>query len=257
MVLSVSTPLSRDLENAVVFVIGGHSGIGLAAVQEFLSYGATVIIGYGHNAERARQVVNEFSQQHRSVDAKYCDVTVIEAIEHAVADIEKSFGHLDIVVSAAGTTKFIPMDNLDLVTEDVWNTILRTNVIGAWNVARVVRASLERSRIGNLVYVGSIAGIRPSGSSIPYAVSKAALHHMVRTLAKAYAPNARVNAVAPGTIDTPWMEGHTDMLEVAHRTALLQRAGMPSEVAHAIVYLATTRYATGSIVVVDGGLSLT
>jgi NAD(P)-dependent dehydrogenase (short-subunit alcohol dehydrogenase family) len=246
-----------NLAGKTALVIGGNSGIGRAAAEALSNVGASVIIGYGHRESEAYAV----SQQLQLVPGAStaivsCNVADIDDVKSALATVHAKFGSVDIVVNAAGITEFVPIMDLNAITVDMWNRILHTNVIGAWNVGQSARSYLQDSEVGNLVFVGSIAGLTPSGSSIPYAVSKAALHHLAKLLAKAYSPRARVNVVAPGTIDTPWMEGHEEMIAASRANALLKRAGQPSEVADAILFLATTRYATGSVLVVDGGLSL-
>lgn len=249
--------LTSDLNKKVVFIIGGHSGIGFSAAKAFARRRATVVVGYGHDQSQAQRACDSLSAGGGSVVVEHCDVTNEELVNAAIAHITGQFGGIDIVVNAAGTTQFIPFENLDDVTTAVWQKILNTNLVGAWTIAKAAKVPLANSSIGNLVFVGSIAGLRPSGSSIPYAVSKAALHHLVRLLAHAYGPSVRVNAVAPGTIDTPWMKGHEAMLDYARSQAILKRPGTADDVADAIVYLGTAQYTTGEILVVDGGLSLT
>ncbi len=249
--------LMDDLKGKITFIVGGHSGIGHGAAAAFAARGATVIIGYGHDQSRAESACKALRAAGGSASIEHCDVVDEEMVREAISHIVDRFGGIDIVISAAGATRFIPLENLDEVTTAIWEEILMTNLVGAWNIAKAAKSALRNSSIGNLVFVGSIAGLRPSGSSIPYAVSKAGLHHLVRLLARAYGPSVRVNAVAPGTIDTPWMEGHDDMLDYAQAHSLLGRWGRVDDVADAIVYLGTAPYTTGEILVVDGGLSLT
>lgn len=247
---------SNDLAGKTALVIGGNSGIGRAAAEVLAEAKASVVIGYGHRSSEAMHVAKYLQGTGAITETVPCDVTNIDDVKAALASVRSQFGAVDIVVNAAGITEFVPMTDLDAVTTDMWDRILRTNVIGAWNVGKAARSYLQDSQLGNLVLVGSIAGLNPSGSSIPYAVSKAALHHLAKFLAKAYGPSARVNVVAPGTIDTPWMSGHEDMIATASIETYLKRPGQPADVAEAIMFLATTHYATGSVLVVDGGLSL-
>ena len=104
--------------------------------------------------------------------------------------------------------------------------------------------------------ITSLAGVRPVGSSIPYAVSKAALNHLTVLLANVLGPEIRVHAVAPGLIDTPWTEGWDEVRAAVRTMAPLQRSGTPDDVADACVGLITARYATGQVLVVDGGVAL-
>jgi ketoreductase RED2 len=114
-----------------------------------------------------------------------------------------------------------------------------------------------REAHGAIVNVSSLAGIRMSGSSIPYAASKAAVNHLTALLAKVVGPEVRVNAVAPGLIDTPWSESWDTIRTAVSEVAPLKRTGQPSDVADVIIALASTPYVTGQVVVVDGGLGLT
>ena len=110
---------------------------------------------------------------------------------------------------------------------------------------------------GSIVNVASVAGVRPTGSSIPYAASKAALQPHDLLLAKVVGPGVRVNAVAPGLVDTPWTEDWDLVREVVQQAAPLKRTGRPDDVAEVVVALARAAYVTGQVVVIDGGLSLT
>jgi ketoreductase RED2 len=105
--------------------------------------------------------------------------------------------------------------------------------------------------------VASVAGVRPTGSSIPYAASKAALNHMTRLVAKVVGPEVRVNAVAPGLVDTPWTADWDVVRQFVQQTSPLRRSGRPEDVAEVVVSLARAAFVTGQVVVIDGGMSLT
>ena len=113
-----------------------------------------------------------------------------------------------------------------------------------------------RDAHGSVVNVASVAGVRPTGSSIPYAASKAALNHMTALLAKVVGPEVRVNAVAPGLVDTPWTADWEGVREAVRLVAPLKRSGQPADVAEVILALARAAYVTGQVVVVDGGISI-
>jgi ketoreductase RED2 len=104
--------------------------------------------------------------------------------------------------------------------------------------------------------VSSLAGVRPSGSSIPYAVSKAALNHLTKLLANVVGPQVRVNAVAPGLVDTPWTADWTDLRAAVHAMAPLKSSAQPDDVAEVVLSQIRSRYVTGEVWVVDGGLQL-
>jgi ketoreductase RED2 len=142
------------------------------------------------------------------------------------------------------------------VTPDVWRRILDVNVLGTWQVTQAAVPLLRASGEGNVVIVSSLAGVRPLGSSIPYAVSKAALNHLTVLLANVLGPQIRVNAVAPGLIDTPWTESWDDVRQATRAMAPLQRSGAPADVAEVVLGLVRSGYVTGQVVVCDGGLWL-
>jgi ketoreductase RED2 len=129
------------------------------------------------------------------------------------------------------------------------------NVFGTWQLSVAAMDALKASK-GSIVNVSSIAGLRPTGSSIPYAASKAALNHMTVLLAKVVGPEVRVNAVAPGLIDTPWTESWDAARGYVEGVAPLRRTGTPDDVAEVIVALADAGYVTGQVIAVDGGLTI-
>jgi ketoreductase RED2 len=149
----------------------------------------------------------------------------------------------------------IPHRDLEAATLDVWREIFEVNVFGTWSLSVAAMEALRATK-GSIVNVSSVAGVRPTGSSIPYAASKAALNHITALMAKVVGPDVRVNAVAPGLIDTPWTKDWDVVRGFVQSVAPLQRSGTPDDVADVIVSLATSPYVTGQVVTVDGGLSL-
>ena len=131
----------------------------------------------------------------------------------------------------------IPHHDLDAATNEIWERILRVNVLGTWNVIHAAAPHLRASGDGVILNITSVAGVRPLGSSIPYAVSKAALNHLTVLLANVLGPEIRVHAVAPGLIDTPWTDGWDDVRAAVQERAPLRRSGTPEDVADACVAL--------------------
>jgi ketoreductase RED2 len=150
----------------------------------------------------------------------------------------------------------IPHHDLDAATNEIWERILRVNVLGTWNVSKAAVPHLRAAGDGVVLNITSLAGVRPVGSSIPYAVSKAAVNHLTVLLANALGPEIRVHAVAPGLIDTPWTADWDALRETVREAAPLRRTGSPQDVADACVALIDARYATGQVLVVDGGMAL-
>ena len=239
----------RDLE--VVVVTGSSSGIGRAVAERFAREGARVVLNSSRSAEEGEALAGALE------DAVYVqgDVSREEDAQRLVTTAMERFERLDVVVNNAGTTRRIPFPDLEAADDELWQRILGVNLMGPWYVSRAAAKALGESR-GAIVNVGSVSGIVAGGSSLPYAVSKAALHHLTRTLAQALAPDVRVNAVAPGLVDTPWTAGWEANEAIVARTPL-GRAGTPDDIADAVVFLARTPFVTGQVVVVDGGLTLT
>jgi len=183
------------------------------------------------------------------------DISKSEDCSRLIAVVLERFGRLDVLVNNAGTTKVIPHADLAAASLDVWREIFEVNVFGTWSLCVAAMEALRASH-GAIVNVSSMAGVRPTGSSIPYAASKAALNHMTALLAKAVGPDVRVNAVAPGLVDTPWTEDWDTVRGFVNAVAPLKRSGRPGDIADVILALASSAYVTGQVVVVDGGLGL-
>jgi 3-oxoacyl-[acyl-carrier protein] reductase len=156
-------------------------------------------------------------------------------------------------VNNAGTTRFIEHTQLESLTDEVWDEILGVNLKGTFYCCRAALPALQE-RGGAIVNVTSVAGLQGNGSSIPYAASKAALNCMTKSLARAFAPQVRVNAVAPGPVLTRWLADHMDQVEKYVQVTPMRRAATPDDIADAVVFLALgTTLVTGQVMVVDGG----
>jgi ketoreductase RED2 len=239
------------LSGHVVVVTGSSSGIGAAAARAFAAEGARVVVNSSSTVAEGEAVAASLP------DACYVqgDITDPAAAQRIVETALERFGRLDTLVNNAGTTALIPHHDLEAATIDVWRRIFEVNVFGTWGMTLAAMPALRQAH-GSVVNVASLAGVRPTGSSIPYAASKAALNHMTVLLAKVVGPEVRVNAVAPGLIDTPWTEDWDFVRQAVQQVAPLKRTGQPDDVAEVILALARAAYVTGQIVCVDGGLSI-
>jgi ketoreductase RED2 len=162
------------------------------------------------------------------------------------------FGRLDILVNNAGWTTVVPHPDLEALTDEIFEKTFRVNVFGTWWLTKAAMPLLRLSPDGNVVNITSIAGVRPVGSSIAYAMTKAALNHMTALLAKSCGP-VRVNAVAPGLVATPWTADWHEQHKAIAARAPLGRSATPDDCAEAVLGLVRARYATGVVFVVDGG----
>jgi ketoreductase RED2 len=237
----------------VALVTGSTSGIGEAVVRRLVPEGYRVVINSVKSVEAGEKLASELG----SDVAVYVqgDVAVLDDAQRLVRHTVEHFGRLDVLVNNAGTTQVIPHGDLETATPEVFRRLYDVNVVGAWQLIVAAMPHLREAG-GCIVNVSSLAGVRPQGSSIPYAVSKAALNHMTRLLANVVGPEVRVNAVAPGLIDTPWTADWADLRELVKGMAPLGRSGLPDDVAELVLAQIRSRYVTGEIWLVDGGLQL-
>ena len=244
------------LKGKTVLVTGGGTGIGREIALCFAARGAHVAINYSRSRADAERTARELAALGVKSRAIHADVSRDADARALVREVQTELGGLDILVNNAGTTKFVPFEDLEGATDEIWDHLFAVNVKGAFHVTRAAVPSLRKAE-GQVVNIASVAGITGAGSSIPYCASKAALICMTRSLARALAPAIRVNAVAPGFVDTRWNEGRD---EARRRTAAdtpLGRVATPRDVADAVMGLVTGGgFMTGQLVVVDGGRSL-
>lgn len=235
----------------VAIVTGSSSGIGEAIARSLASDGFTVVINSATSIEAGERLAAELP------GASYIQADVADPA-HAARLVESTIerhGRLDLLVNNAATAGPIPHADLDAVTPEVWHRILGVNVIGPWQMS--VAAVKVMAPGGLIVNISSVGGSRPLGSSIPYAVSKAALDHLTRLLARVVGPEIRVNAIAPGPIETP--RSSASLAARAGRTSSLTplgRIGRPADVAAVVLGFVNADFVTGEVIHVDGGINL-
>jgi 3-oxoacyl-[acyl-carrier protein] reductase len=250
--------ITADLRGKTALVTGGASGIGLATVELLLLCGAKVAMNHLADDPRGGTEIARFGSHGYPIIAAPGDVSRPGEAEAMVEAAIGELGGLDVLVNNAGTpgTK-APIDfaNLDAMTEAFWQRILATNLLGPFRCSHAAAAALRRSR-GAIVNTASVAGLGRVGSSIAYGASKAALINLTRTLATALAPEVRVNAVAPGFVDSPWTQDWpAERREAYAAMPLLRRACTPGDIAEAILFLAAGgAMITGHTLPIDGGL---
>ena len=239
------------MSERVVLVTGSTSGIGKATALRFAAAGDRVVFNSARSIEAGERLAAAIPA---SIYVQ-ADIAKNEDCLRLVAEVLERYGLLDVLVNNACKTKLIPHADLAAASIDVWREIFEVNVFGTWSLCVAAMDALRASH-GAIVNVSSMAGVRPLGSSIPYAASKAALNHMTALLAKVVGPDVRVNAVAPGLVDTPWTADWDTVRRFVSAVAPLKRSGTPDDIAEVIVALATSAYVTGQVVVIDGGLGL-
>jgi ketoreductase RED2 len=235
----------------VALVTGTSSGIG-AAIARRLAAEAFLVCGNSREGSReaGERLAADIGGSHHTAD-----VADEGQVSRMVDEVVARHGRIDLVVNNAGTGEVIPHADVQAVDAAVWQRILAANLVGPWLVVRAALPHLVHDG-ANVVNISSVTGSRPGGSSIPYAASKAGLDHMTRLLAAVLGPAVRVNAVAPGLIDTPRSADWDELRAVVQAMAPLRRSGTPEDVAEAVVALDRARYTTGEVVTVDGGVHL-
>jgi 3-oxoacyl-[acyl-carrier protein] reductase len=252
--------IRAELAGKAALVTGAASGIGLATAEAFLRCGAAVALNHLPDDPRGPGEVERLRAAGYRAVAAPGDVSEPGAAERMVAEAVGALGRLDFLVNNAGTPatpKPIPFSDLDALTEDFWTRILATNLLGPFRCVHAAVGALRAAQ-GAICNTASIAGIMGSGSSIPYATSKAGLINLTKSLARTLAPEIRVNAVAPGFVDSPWnKEWPEERKRQSIERTPLRRACRPEDIAEVIFFLcAGGAMVTGQTVVVDGGLTL-
>lgn len=240
----------------VALVTGSATGAGRAIALRFARNGYAVAVNYSRSEPDAKETLAMVEKL--GVPAILCKATVADDVQvRAMVDrCQVELGGLDVLVNNAGTTHFIAHTELEAVTDAIWDEIFQVNLKGAFYACRAAMPLLK-VRKGCIVSVSSVAGLQGHGSSIPYSASKAAMNCMTQSLARAFGPDVRVNAVAPGPIETRWLVGHEDHVAKAIAQTPLKRAATPDDVADVVWFLAAgTTLVTGQVVVVDGGRTM-
>ncbi|GAB5343224.1 SDR family NAD(P)-dependent oxidoreductase [Pseudomonas fluorescens] len=241
----------------VALVTGSTSGIGAAIARVLSRAGYAVVLHSRNSADTGRAMVAEMKQAiYVQADLAF-EADRVRLVNEAIA----AWGQLDVLVNNAGISRAIPHGDLASASSTVWHELNEVNVVAPFHLVALAESALRDAarnrRAGCVVNISSHAGIRPKGASIPYAVSKAALNRMTRLLAVSLGPEIRVNAVAPGLVDTPLTAEWGDAKELWRTRAPMRRAATPDDIAKAVVMLVESDYLTGEILLSDGGLNLT
>jgi NAD(P)-dependent dehydrogenase (short-subunit alcohol dehydrogenase family) len=244
-------PEAQPLAGKCVFVTGGAKRIGRGLALALAEAGATVAITYRGSTFEAEQTVADLrAAGAEEAFALACDVRSEESVKAAVAEAVERMHGLDILVNNAGAFETVALEEISVAE---WDAMFETNTRGPFLVAKAAHAALK-ARQGRIVNIGSLGGIHPWATHAHYCTSKAALHMLSHTMAKAWAPEISVNCVAPGMI----VQGEVDPAyeHFAQKTPM-QRNGRVEDVAAAVLFFATApHFITGQLLAVDGGLGL-
>jgi 3-oxoacyl-[acyl-carrier protein] reductase len=249
-----------DLTGKTALVTGGASGIGLATATMLAGFGCTVAVNHLPDDPRGPEAVAKLNASGAQAIAAPGHVGLAGDAERMVGAALEKLGRLDLLVNNAGTPgtrSRIAPPQLDLITEELWSTLLETNLLGVFRCAKAAAPALKAAH-GAIVNTASIAGLGRAGSSLAYGATKAGVVSLTQNLARALGPEVRVNAIAPGAVDSPWMvEWSEEERRNTIDRAVLKRRCTPEDLAEVILFLGFgAAMVTGQTIVVDGGLTL-
>ena len=245
-----SAKKGESLAGQVVLVTGAAKRLGRAVALRLAEEGANVVVHHRTSASDAQSAVVEIEKLGRRSCAIAADLTNVSEIKRLFDETAKQFGRLDILVNSAAN--FLPSSIIS-TTEDVWDASLDTNLKASFFCAQAAAPLLRRTK-GTIIHFADTGGLLGWPGYIAHAISKAGVVMLTKVLAKALAPEVRVNAIAPGTITMPGdpPEWEADFIKLAP----LRRTGAPSDIADAVVFLVQSKFMTGQVLVVDGGRTL-
>lgn len=243
------------IEDKVALVTGSSRGIGKAIAERLAKEGANVIINASRSEKEARKILSELpkgrNQHHCYIQA---DIRLPEQISEMAQQIKRKFGRLDILINNAGATQFIEHNKLDSLTKEIFDEMYKLHLRGPFLCIQKTLPLLKKSNGALIINIASIAAITAIGSNMAYCAMKAALVNMTKSLARALAPDIRVNAISPGLTETElikdWKEYQSEQL----KKTPLGRLATCEDIANAVFSLAASlTYVTGQNIVIDGG----
>ncbi|MCZ6660389.1 MAG: SDR family oxidoreductase [bacterium] len=238
------------LHEKVALVTGSAKRIGRAVANALADRGVHQAVHYRTSKTEADEAVELFRVLGVEAESFQADLSQVKEVEALASEVLKRFGRLDILVNNASV--FFPSP-LGEVTDHQWDTLINTNLKGPFFLAQKVGLAMKAAVGGTIINIGDWAAERPYAGYLPYCISKAGVVAMTKGLAKALAPEVRVNCINPGPVMLPEDLSEAEKEEVMRKTPL-QRTGSPADIANAVVFLCEgTDFMTGAVITVDGG----
>ncbi len=248
--------MGKTLRGRTALVTGGGTGIGRAIALRLAREGINIVVNYSRSENEALEVEQTIVGMGVEAAAHKADVSNDGQVREMVAETLIRFGRLDILINCAGTTDFVALDDLEGLKEEYWDRAMDVNAKGIFLCCRAVAEELKKRR-GYIVNITSVAGLTGMGSSMAYAASKAAAISVTKSLAIALAPEVRVNSIAPGIVNTRWVDGHEDHFRLGCEGTILEEIATPDYIADTVYALiAHTHVVTGQNIVIDGGKNI-
>lgn len=245
------------LTGKVAVVTGASRGIGREIAKTLAAEGALVVVNYNGSREKAKEAVAEIEEAGGKAEAAQCDVSDFEKAGELMEYVVKTYGRVDILVNNAGITK----DGLLMrMSEEDFDSVVRTNLKGAFNCMRHVARQMIRQKSGRIINISSVSGVLGNAGQVNYAASKAGIIGMTKSAARELASRGiTVNAIAPGFINTEMTRVLSDAVKEGAAAQIPMKVfGETKDVAEAAAFLASdkARYITGQVLCVDGGMAM-
>ena len=242
----------KNIVHKAVLVTGGSRGIGAEIVKMLAKENYSIVLNYNHSEKQAIQIQEELQKQGKQIAIFQADVSKREAVKKLIQFTINTFGTIDVLINNAG----IAQEKLFTdITDDDWNTMLNTNLNSVFYCTQEALPEMIRKKEGCIINISSIWGITGSSCEVAYSTTKAGINGMTKALAKELGPsNIRVNAIAPGIIDTSMNEYLTkEEKQVIEQEIPLEKVGKTIDIARCVKWLMEDEYTTGQIISINGG----
>ncbi len=241
----------------VALVTGSTSGIGKAIAERLAADGFTIAFHSKSSAKTGQSLAASYPGSTYT----QADLSDQNQAKQLITDVLTHHGRLDVLANNAGINATIPHRSLKEASAQIWRDLYEVNVIAPWTLIseaeNALRDSSSPEQPSCIINISSHAGVRPKGASIPYAASKAALNHVTKLLAISLSPDIRVNAIAPGLVETPMTEQWEEARKLWSERSPMGRGAQPADIAQLASMIISNNYLTGEIIIADGGLNLT